>query len=170
MRKIYDQQKSRVSKATFGAFEDYNDDSSECAMSREELFELLETIKSSEYFSKHNGNPGLSLRVQSIPQDCYGLYVHNYCAIALSHDVVDSRVLCHEIAHHLTYQIAPDLPHHGPTFCTHFLNLMTLFVGRDLSRTLRHSFDEFEVDYILENIIEFDLMRAEMGIEPLNHH
>lgn len=147
MRKIYDHQHRKVLAATAEAFCSYKLVGQRGAMTRDEMLELFIRIKNSEYFEQNRGDYGLKIGWADLEGKSWGVYFHDSLEIFIEKKLGDPHTLCHEVAHHLAMQQARDVPHHGPTFCMHFLNLVYLFVGKTDAEGLKWAFDEHEVDY-----------------------
>ncbi|MDN7135370.1 hypothetical protein [Pseudidiomarina terrestris] len=164
MRKIYDHQKTKYQHAAIDAFGDYMTVDSALAIPQQDIFVLFEEIKDSSYFKEWNGDARLQMTFANLEGKYWGLYHHETLAVYLAHDSADARILCHEVAHHLSYQQALDVPHHGPTFCTHFLNLIMLFADACDSELLRSCFEEHKVEYYFPRTVKAQQLRKSMGL------
>jgi len=162
MRKIYDHQHRKVRAAIAEVFWDYTLVGQPGAMTRDEMLALFIRIKDSDYFEQHRGNYGLKIGWADLEGKHWGMYFHGSQEIYIEQELGDPRTLCHEVAHHLALQQARDVPHHGPTFCTHYLNLLYLFVGKAEAEGLKWAFDEHEVDYFFLDTLLADDMRKLM--------
>ena len=91
-----------------------------------EVENFIDYIKSSPYFENSGGSQNLTYSISYDGRRTTNYYRHNDMHITLVPWGMNPVIICHEIAHHLTQQIAPDLPGHGTTFMSIYINLCFL--------------------------------------------
>ena len=156
MRKIYDHQKTKFYFAEHAGVEAAldRDELHQCSVS--EIKDSLKNIKDSTYFKEMGGRQSLSMHATSFGDDDICCYLPSIEKIYIAGWGLNIRVLCHEVAHHLVFQIAIDIPPHGPTFCAIYINLLRRFAGLALAAEMMSSFIENEIE-IDQRLINFDL-------------
>lgn len=128
--KIYDYQMYDVFYAQAEAFNSFYGEYFCKTMEWEDFTGLFETITGSDLYSKLGGSPNLTLSYSNDRRRTKCYYYFNREEISIIDWGMNSMILCHEIAHHLTRQHASDLPNHGPTFMGIFLSLIFHFGTR----------------------------------------
>lgn len=119
----------------------------------QELYEFFEFICDSDYFNHCGGDKNeLSLTVSYDNRRSICKYYPNVNHILLVPWGLNPITVCHEIAHYLCDKVALDLPEHGPTFSTIFINLC--FVASPaLGYQILINFNKNGVPYFKEKII-----------------
>lgn len=119
----YDPYKKKVYEIEENAYKELYNEPMSGIFDEYEVEQIFEYIKTSPYFSQAGGCPSLSLSISYDGRRTANFYRHSNKHITLMSWGMNPMIICHEIAHHLTRQIAPDLPAHGTTFMSIYINV-----------------------------------------------
>lgn len=157
MRSTIDHQKTKFYQAEHQAIIEHYQEHGKEILGLDEAQWFLNDIKSSAYYKKHNGSPDLILELFECRKEVIGYYSHKKNCIFLDPDEMTEINICHEVAHHLQFQISDDLPAHGPVFTTFYLALVFTINNNGYFSTLFNSLLEHDVDYY-HGRLEADLL------------
>jgi len=157
MRATIDHQRRKFYNAEHIALAQHYDEYDEVILDYEAATTYLNHIKASWYYKKHNGCPNLQLAHFTRHRKIIGYYSHNHNCIYLEPNALTEINICHEVAHHLQFQISDDLPAHGPVFTTFYLGLLFTLNTEGFFSTLLSKFLEHNVDYYQKRL-EHDLL------------
>jgi hypothetical protein len=157
MRTTVDHQRRKFYNAEHIALAQHYEEYDQVILGYDEAATYLNHIKASWYYKKHNGCPNLQLAGFTEKRRVIGYYSHNDNSIYLDSNALTEINICHEVAHHLQFQISDDLPAHGPVFTTFYLGLLFTLNTEGFFSTLLNSFLELKVDYYQKRL-EHDLL------------
>lgn len=119
----YDPHKNKVYEIEENVYRELFNEPMSDVFDEYEVEQFIRYIKSSSYFSQAGGCQSLSFSISNDGRRTANFYRHGNAHITLVPWGMNPMIICHEIAHHLTRQIAPDLPAHGTTFMSIYINV-----------------------------------------------
>lgn len=148
--KNYDYQAQKVYQAQADAFYSHFGDELQHAMDWDDFVYLFECIKRSEIYRQLGGSENLTLSYSDDGRRTRCYYYFQQERILVLDWGINSMILCHEVAHHLKHQYAPDAPNHGTTFMGIFMALLFEFGSQ--YEEMEH-FDILDTDSTLFNCL-----------------
>jgi hypothetical protein len=117
-----------------------------------EIYDFFDFICNSNYFKRSGGTKGeLTMIISYDRRRTICKYYPNIKHISLVPWGANPITVCHEIAHYLCDKVALDLPDHGATFTTIFINLCFI-ASPILGYKIMKSCNDNCVVYFKENI------------------